>query len=184
MLSVRKRQTYMKALGFYDGDVDGDWGALCQKGTLKMQKAYFTRKEDCDGKYGPDTDILLQNLWNCKDLKYFKLKEFRCNCGKCTGYPAVLDKQLLLNIDNLRRLNGPITITSGLRCKYKNSQLSGSSANSRHMSGKALDFYNSKLTGSKAKRTATVKKWYSYKKSRYAYANTPGMGNAVHVDVK
>ena len=52
------------------------------------------------------------------------------------------------------------------------------------MSGKAADFYNAKLTETKAKRTATVKRWYTYKKANYSYANTPGMGNAVHVDVK
>ena len=184
MLSVATRQKYMKELGFYKGDVDGKEGSLTKDGYLTMQKAYFKRKSDQDRKYGPDTDKLLLNLWNCRDLKYFKLSEFRCNCGKCTGYPAVLDRQLLLNIEDLRKKNGSIQITSGLRCKYKNNSLSGSSSTSRHMSGKAVDFYNDKLTGTKAKRNATVKKWYSYKKARYAYANTPGMGNAVHVDVK
>jgi len=184
MLSVETRQKYMKELGLYEGDVDNDWGPLCKKGTLKMQQAHFERKSDQDGKYGPDTDKLLQNLWNCRDLKYFKLSEFRCNCGKCTGYPAVMNRQLLLNMEDLRKKNGSITITSGLRCKAKNSSLSGSSSNSRHLQGKAVDFYNSKLTATTAKRNATVKKWYSYKKARYAYANTPGMGNAVHVDVK
>ena len=52
------------------------------------------------------------------------------------------------------------------------------------MKGKAADFYNKNLTASKAKRTATVKKWYTFKDANYSYANTPGIGNAVHGDVK
>ena len=184
MLGIKKRQEYLKALGLYTGSIDGKWGPKSKAATLALQKKYFKRKSDQDGKYGPDTDKLLQSAYNCRDLKYFKLSEFRCNCGKCTGYPAVMNRQLLLNIEDLRKKNGSITITSGLRCKYKNSSLSGSSSTSRHMSGKAVDFYNANLTGTKAKRNATVKKWYGYKKARYAYANTSGMGNAVHVDVK
>lgn len=182
---AKKIKQGLKTLGYYNGAIDSYVTPEYTAAVLKFQKDAFTRAKDKDGIGGNDTWIAVQNFVNCKDLKYFEPEEFRCTCGHCTGYPAVMDKQLLKNIEYLRKDSGaPITITSGLRCKWKNSRLSGSSSTSKHMIGKALDFYSKVLTNTKAKRTAMVKRWYTFKKSNYSYANTPGMGNAVHVDVK
>lgn len=182
-MNVKQRQTKLKALGYYKGKVDGQNGKLTKTAVLAIQKDYFPKREQ-DGIAGKKTDILIDCAYNCRNLKYFKLKEFKCTCGHCTGYPAVIDRQLLLNLEDLRKKNGAITITSGLRCAWYNKQLSGSIKNSKHTQGKAVDFYCKKLTSTKAKRTATVKAWKRYKRANYAYANTPNMGNAVHVDVK
>ena len=178
MLSTSKRKEYFKKLGL---------GEYNKTNILKLQKKYFVRAVDKDGIYGNNTDKLLQSLYNVEmNSKNFNLSEFRCECnGKyCTGYPAIVDAQLVRNLQTLRGEGGAITITSGLRCKKLNSKLSGSSKNSRHLKGKAADIYCNRLTGTKAKRNKLIKRWYRLPKANYAYGNTKGMGNAVHVDVK
>lgn len=181
---AKKIKTGLKKLGYFDGAIDSYVTPEYTAAVLKFQKKAFRRVADQDGIGGSDTLIAVNTFVNFIGIKHFEPEEFRCNCGHCTGYPATVDAQLLKNLDNLRKNYGAITITSGVRCKWKNSSLSGSSSTSRHMKGKAADFYNAKLTGTKAKRTAMVKKWYTYKNANYSYANTSGMGNAVHVDVK
>ena len=181
---AKKIKTGLKTLGYFDGPINSYVTPEYTAAVLKFQQKAFKRKEDQDGKGGNDTLIAVQTFVNFKDIKYFEPTEFRCNCGHCTGYPAVIDKQLLKNLDSLRKQYGAIQITSGVRCKWKNSRLSGSSSTSRHMKGKAADVYNAKMTGTKAKRNALIKKWYTMPKANYSYANTPNMGNAVHVDVK
>ena len=153
-----------------------------------FQKKYM-RAKDVDGKYGSNTDKALQSVYNI--LKYgegyFKPSEFKCKCGGkyCTGYPAVVNPQLVMNLAYLRKdSNSPITIRSGLRCKTWNKMQSGSALQSRHMSGKAADIYSKVLTNTKAQREKLVKRWYTFKKANYSYANTSNMGNSVHVDVK
>lgn len=183
MLSVRKRQTYLKELGFYTGKVDGIEGKLTKKAYLLLQKKYFPNKKDQDSKYGPDTDILLQNAYNCKDLKYFKLEEFKCSCGGkyCTGYPVVMNKKLLKKLDKtLRPKYGPMDIKSGGRCKKRNKEVGGVS-NSRHLLGKAVDFQCIESLKGPSNRNEIIK--YCKKHFRYSYGNTSGMGASIHVDV-
>lgn len=67
--------------------------------------------------------------------RYFSSKEFVCHCG--CGNNKVTPK--LVNIlDNMRELIGPITITSGCRCKEWNNK-QGGAENSAHLTGKAAD---------------------------------------------
>ena len=139
MLSVKERQARLKKLGYYTGAIDGSNGTLTKQAVLNLQKDYFTRSQDHDGSYGYDTDKLLKNVWYAKDLTYFKLSEFKCSCGQCTGYPSEIDPILMRELDNLRAYYGKsITITSGLRCTYRNKQVGGSSE-SGHLTGKACD---------------------------------------------
>ena len=189
MLSIKKRQTYLKALGFYNGNIDGIVGAKTKKAYKDLQKKYFKRSKDIDGKYGKNTDILLQNAYNVKIYcPSFKLEEFRCGCnGKyCTGYPAVLNIQLLKNLQAVRNEFGATTIPSGLRCSKHNSAVGGSSA-SRHKSGKAVDIKNN-TSKTVAGRKKIMAFWKTLPKWRYTYCNikgsNPGMGSSVHTDVK
>lgn len=182
-MNNKTRQKELKALGYYHEKIDGKSSKEFTKAILAIQKDYFPKRYQ-DGIPGPQTDKLIQSAYNCRDIKNFNLKEFRCPCGHCTGYPAVLNRQLLLNLQSLRKNNGSITVTSGLRCQWYNSRLVGSITRSKHTQGKAADIYNRNPTSTFAKRNALVKSWYRYKKANYAYANTPNMGNAVHVDVK
>ena len=199
LLSKKKRQTYLKELGFYKGEIDGKEGSLTKKAYKDLQNKYFTRKKDKDGKYGNDTDKLLRSAYNCKDLKYFRLEEFKCKCkGLCTGYPVELSKDLVTNLDNLREHYGKsCNVVSGERCSKHNKAVGGDSG-SRHTKGKAADIYINTKSSTKNGRKDIVNYWIdTYKTARYAYCNgyartkskttyptVKTMGTSVHVDVK
>lgn len=190
MLTVRTRQTYLKELGFYKGKIDNIEGPQTRNAYLALQKKHFTRAKDKDSKYGPDTEKLLVNAYYVKKYtKNFTLEEFKCECGGkyCTGYPVKLSAQLLKNAQKVRGKYGEMTITSGMRCRPYNNSLVGSSKTSRHLDGKALDFYvvKNKTESGRKEVMAYVKKLAGH---NYTYCNiggsNPNMGNAVHFDVK
>lgn len=204
LLNIKTRQLYLKELGFYKGEIDGIEGKLTKQSYLKLQLKYFNkatrRKDDCDGLYGPDTDILLRNAYAFKRLgiKHFKLTEFKCKCKKyCTGYPVVLDDNLLIGLDKTREHFGKMAGTSGMRCKTHNENIKGSSKTSRHLLGKAFDCKVSGYT-SLSKRREVIDYWIeNVKSSRYAYCDDysrnqtskgyksyPNMGKSIHLDVK
>lgn len=198
LLNIKNRQIYLKTLGFYSGVIDGKEGPKTKEAYLKLQKKYFTRKSDIDGKYGKNTNILLINAYLVKTYtKNFKLTELKCKCkGKyCTGYPAILDKYVLTYLQELRNKYGAITITSGLRCKTHNKNVGGVSG-SRHLSGKAFDikrFTFSSLSKRKEVMKEFIKKpqaRYTYCKGWYMNKSTQGyekgstMGNEIHIDTK
>lgn len=199
MLSIKKRQRYLKELGFYKGEVDGIEGPLTKQAYRNLQNKYFTRKKDRDGIYGANTEILLLNAYKCKDLKHFKLTEFKCNCKTkyCTGYPCEIDNMLLINLELMRNhFNKAIHITSGLRCEKHNLRVGGV-VNSKHLTGKASDFYIISMLSLK-NRKKLIDYWIDeIEVSNYAYCNGYGrtktnttypksnsMGNATHVDIK
>lgn len=117
--------------------------------------------------------------------EHFAKSEFKCKCGGkyCNGHPAGTTSAKLLNIlEGLRSYYGkPITITSGQRCKTRNKQVGGVS-NSKHLTGKAADFYIPGICDTAAGRRQVVAKAYALG-AAYSYANTSGMGNAVHINV-
>lgn len=190
LLTIETRQKYLKALGFYAGEIDGSEGKLTKAAYTKLQNKYFTRTQDKDGIYGNNTDILLRNAYNVHIYaKNFRLEEFKCNCGGryCTGYPKVISVQLLKNIQAIRDKYGATTITSGLRCQKFNDSLIGSIKNSYHIRGKAVDFVN-KSTLMPSDRRKVMAYWRQLNQAGYTYCNengsAPNMGNAVHVQVK
>ena len=70
-------------------------------------------------------------------MKYFKLEEFRCPCGKCPVKDVTPEFQT--KIDQLRALLGkPIKITSGVRCDTHNFAVGGV-PKSQHVLGIAAD---------------------------------------------
>lgn len=188
MLSVRNRQSYLKYLGFYDGKVDGIVGDKTKGAYFALQEKYFSG-DDIDGKYGKNTDKLLQNAYRVSlYCKNFRLEEFKCQCGGkyCTGYPAILDIKLLGNVQSTRDKYGPTVISSGLRCSKHNSKVGGSWT-SRHKSGKAVDIVGA-YTKTESGRKDVMAFWKTLPGQRYTYCNIggnyPNMGNAVHGDVK
>lgn len=177
MLSKEARIEYFKYLGL---------GEYNEANILKVQKKYFVRTKDHDGKYGPDTDKLIVNLYRVKcHAPHFKITEFRCHCGGkyCTGYPVYLSVNLLKSLESVREKFGPTTITSGIRCKKWNSLQAGSASKSRHTSGKAADIAGA-FTKTNAQRNKVKAFWYSLPKSNFCYHGTKNMGSAVHCDVK
>ena len=199
MLNMKTRQTYLKALGFYKGSVDGIEGPMTRTAYKSLQNKYFVRKSDKDGIYGNNTDILLQNAYNVWRLcKNFTLPEFKCECNGryCTGYPKVLNTNLLTYLQSIRKSTGVATvIASGLRCVTLNNKTPGAIKDSKHTKGKAVDFYSSKTTTLNSRKNIIN----TYMKNRYAtyaycnnyyksnigsgYVNAPYMGTSIHIDV-
>jgi hypothetical protein len=199
MLSIKKRQEYLKYLGFYKGAVDGISGAKTKQAIKELQDKYFTRKSDRDGIYGKNTDILLVNAYRVKKYtKNFDLKEFKCGCGGkyCTGYPVYLSINLLKDLQTMRNIYGAIRITSPLRCASHNKAVGGVSS-SYHTKGKALDLYNSNFSKSFTTRKNAIEKWLTLPDANMGYENgymhykgktptgynAPNMGNVIHVQV-
>ena len=199
LLTIRQRQSKLKDLGFYKLKVDGIEGAGTKKAYRDLQKKYFIRKTDIDGIYGNNTDILLRNAWNVKmNCKNFKLEEFKCECGGrgCTGYPKVINTTLLKHLQTIRTRYGvPIIITSGLRCKWYNSRISGSIKNSEHCNGKAIDFYSNR-TRTLANRKSMIDYIIKMSSMSYVYCNgywrtkwrkgtisASYMGTSIHMNV-
>ena len=180
---VKQLQTLLDQRG-YDLTVDGLFGPA----TLEAVKA-FQKKNGLtvDGIAGTNTWAKLNagtpsktDSWD--DIKYFKRDEFRCTCGKCNGFPVEPDLKMVKLMDNIREAYGkPITITSGVRCEYQNKRVGGVT-NSQHMKGKAADFYIPGQNDTAAGRNKVVAKAKALG-AAYSYANTTGMGNAVHVNI-
>ena len=203
MLSIKQRQKRLKYIGLYAGKIDGKENKAYKNAVLKLQKKYFPKDEQ-DGRYGANTEILLIDAYRVKKYcKHFKLEEFKCECGGkyCTKYPAKLSKTLLKNLEKSRsHLNVPMTITSGIRCPRWNTICGGASF-SKHKEGKAVDFTSEK-TKTFDQRKTFIKWFIKLKGSTYAYCykygktkthtykgkapecNYPEMGNATHIDTK
>ena len=189
LLSEATRKKYFEVCGL---------GAYNKSNILKMQKKYMLRPSDWDGIYGPNTDALLRHLRNVKVYcKNFKPEEFRCGCkGKyCTGYPTRMKVKELKHIQTIRDHYGkPMIVTSGLRCRKFNASLSGSSSDSRHMTGYAVDFYMAGVSDTLEHRKKAIKYIKKLANHHYTYGNgisstgyavkAPNMGNALHTDTK
>lgn len=186
LLTKQTRIKWFKLLGY----------EYNKEGILKLQRKYFKRAQDRDGIYGKDTDALLRHLHHVKVYaSNFKPDEFACHCGHCTGYPTWMRVNELKHIQTIRNHYGkPMIITSGLRCKYENDRLAGSSKDSAHMIGKAVDFYMEGRTNTLNNRRETINyikrlKYHDYSygdgiSSTGAHVYAPNMGNAIHTQAK
>lgn len=185
LLTKATRKKWMKMLGY-------DYN---KAGILKMQKKYFTRKQDQDGLYGPNTDKLLRQLHHVKVYApSFKPEEFRCPCGHCTGYPTWMRVNELKNLQKIRNHYGkPMKVTSGLRCQYENDRLTGSVKDSGHLHGKATDFYMPGVTDTVEHRIKAIKYIKKLPHHKFTYGNgvssdgpysALNMGNAMHTEVE
>ena len=185
LLKESKRKNYLKLLGY----------EYTTEGIYKFQKKYFPAAY-VDGKYGKQTDILLRHCYNVKMYApHFKPEDFKCGCGgrHCTGYPTWMKQETLRQLERIRLYTGnPITITCGLRCRRYNASLGGSVSNSRHLEGRAVDFYCKGFTGTLSERRKAVAwlsrcPWHNYTYGNGAGSagavNAPYMGNALHTDV-
>ena len=167
-MTNKQRQHLLAYLGYYVGNVDGDWGTLSKTACTAFQKDFGGIA--VDGYGGPETDKALKHavavgflsrepvkeatdnyvcdkssstgtFWD--EIEYFDRSEFKCKCGGkyCNGYPAEPDERMVRIVNQLRKnLGVPITIVSGLRCKTWNAIQNGH-AQSQHMYGEAADIY-------------------------------------------
>lgn len=201
-MTIEQRQCVLKFFGCYDGIVDGDWGALSAQGTKKLQQKLgipddgvwgpqteeAARKAIGEGKdkiteEAPKTDAERGTFW--EHIKYWTREEFRCRCREyyplpfCGGFPVEPDQTLVELVDDIREKAGrPGHRSSGIRCQIHNSRQPGAAANSKHLQGKALDFYIEGLSGAQL-----LKLCQDDPRTSYAYIINQGEPY-VHVDVK
>lgn len=190
-----QKQCLLNFLGYDTGGIGNGWGA-------KSRNAVEACQEDlnipADGVWGPQTEAAvleavytyddataaLEPTWDFADLfkgiKHWLPEEFRCRCGEyhepyCDGFPVLPDRTLLELADDIRAQFGkPAHRSSAIRCPQHNAD-EGGVANSRHLSGKALDFFIEGITG--AQLLSAVQK---DPRCRYAYIIS---GQYVHMDV-
>ena len=198
-MTNKQKQCLLNFLGYDTGGVDGIWGN-------KSRNAVESAQEDLgipsDGVWGPQTETaVLEAVYTYdvetpteqdpdefapdlsaqfKGIRYWSPEEFRCQCyGKyCDGFPALPSRTLLELVDDLRDTAGaPGHRSSGLRCQTHNDLQPGSVPDSRHRTGKALDFMIEGMAGRQLLAMAQADK-----RCRYAYII--GNGPYVHVDVE
>ena len=156
-MTIQQIQNLLQYLGYYTIQVDG----LPGPGTTAAVKAFQADNGlDADGIPGQLTQKALVDavakgrfkpsdrpqegqggaFWS--DIKYFTREEFRCKCGGkyCNGFPAEPQEGMVRALDAVRAHFGKAIIpSSGVRCPTHNANVGGVS-NSRHLSGKAVDF--------------------------------------------
>ena len=200
-VNVKQRQSLLTFLGYDTGGVDGIWGSKSRNATEQCQEDLGI---PADGVWGPQTETAVLEAVYTYDveapvaetdteesgsrelellfegIRYWKPEEFRCRCGEyhapyCNGFPVLPDRTLLELVDDLRHNAGrPGHRSSGIRC-YQHNIDQGGVADSRHLKGKALDFYIEGISGSQLLLAAQADP-----RTRYAYIID---GQWVHVDV-
>ena len=185
-MTIKQRQCLLFYLGYYVGEIDGSWGTLSKTACKAFQKDFGL---DADGYGGTKTDKALTHavaygmptrteeapasgdFWD--SIKYFRKAEFACKCG-CGA--SEMEEKLIKAADKVREYFGkPITVSSGRRCPTHNARVGGVS-NSRHLTGKAMDFCVSGISASMV--LTYVQK---LPEIRYAYAID---NNFVHMDIE
>ncbi len=179
-MTTKQKQCLLCYLGYYSGAIDGIWGPRSAAAA-----AEFQRREGLppSGTFEEATkDRILEILASQREgdwweeIAYFTPGEFACKCGGfCDGAPARMEEKLIRTADRLRsQLNVPMIVSSGLRCPQHNANVGGVS-NSRHLSGKAMDF---RAVGKTAQQVLEVVR--QQPEIRYAYAIDD---TYVHMDV-
>ena len=200
-MTVKQEQCLLAYLGYYTGQIDGQWGGMSTAACRAFQKDYGLT---ADGICGAMTQKMMVaavagtaskverpaeaeqeatdkpktgTFWD--DIRYFTRDEFRCQCnGKyCNGFPVEPEEKMVRTVDEIRhRLGIPIGIVtsggSGVRCSKHNAEVGGV-YNSEHLYGRAADLHSS---ASPAKMKAVAEE---------VMGNTGGIGLydwGIHVD--
>ena len=133
-----------------------------------------------DGIAGTQTRNAMTNVteitWD--DIKYFGKNEMTCKCG--CGLNNT-DLRLIQIADGIREHFGhPAVITSGCRCTKHNAEVGGVQG-SRHVLGKAMDFY---IQGVPVQELLSYCQQLVYEgQLRYTYTNNSNMNGVVHIDI-
>lgn len=158
-MTLQQIQNLLQYLGYYTITVDGIWGPGSEQATRDFQKAEGLevdgipgkltqaalldavangrfKQDDAQPESGTSTE---DDIW--AESKYFVRAEFACPCGRCGGFPVEPSRALVRVSNQVREHFGrPMIPSSGVRCQAHNDELPGSVPNSRHVSGRALDF--------------------------------------------
>ena len=194
-MTDKQKQCLLTFLGYDTGGIGNGWGDKSRHATACVQEDLDI---PADGVWGPQTEAAVLEAVYTYDvdasaqeepaetgtfwdgIRYWSREEFRCRCGEyhapyCDGFPAEPDQTLVELLDDIRAHFGrPAHRSSGIRCPRHNAD-SGGVANSKHLTGKAMDFFIEGVSGE------AVRSWAA-KDPRCAYAYVIE-GNYVHVDV-
>ena len=170
-MTVKQIQCLLAYLGYYTGQIDGQWGGMSTAACRAFQAAYGLTADGICGTMTQkmligaiartavkverpaeaeqeDTDKPKTGTW-WDDIRYFTREEFRCQCnGKyCNGFPVEPEEKMVRTVDEIRhRLGIPIGIVtsggSGVRCSKHNAEVGGV-YNSEHLYGRAADLHSS-----------------------------------------
>ena len=188
-----QKQCLLTYLGYDTGGVDGLWGDKSRLATEAFQRDYGLEP---DGVFGDGTLARIKGViasgeapaeadrggedwW--QGIRYWTREEFKCRCGEyhtpyCSGYPVEPDRTLVELADQTRAHFGrPGIRSSGIRCPWHNRDCGGV-ANSRHVSGKALDF---RIQGKASSEVLAYVQ--TLPQVHYAYAID---GDYIHMDVE
>ncbi len=158
-------------------EVDGDAGALTHAALRKAVGDEWTRPEEAAAV--PEPGTAGTGIW--AKSPYFIRQEFACRCGEyhapyCNGFPVEPDETLVLLANRVRgHFGAKAHRTSGIRCQQHNADQPNSAPNSKHLYGKALDFFIEGVSGS-----ALLAYVQAQPETNYAYIVS---GNVVHMDV-
>jgi len=197
-MTEKQKQCLLTFLGYDTGGVDGIWGErsrhaveVCQEDlgipadgvwgkqteTAILEAVYTYDEEEASGAADTNTGHT-EVFWD--HIRYWSREEFACRCGEyhapyCDGFPAEPDQTLVELLDDIRAHFGrPAHRSSGLRCPQHNRDSNGV-ANSKHLTGKAMDFYVEGVPGETVRSYAA-----SDPRCNYTYVIE---GNYVHVEV-
>ena len=159
-MTMKQKQALLAYLGYYTGQIDGQWGSMSTAACRAFQADYGLT---ADGICGTMTQKMLigaiagtavkvekpessdapktGTFWD--EIEFFTPEEMKCKCGGkyCDGYPHEIQPLLMQILDRARRWSGhPIVIISGLRCKEWN-RIQKGVATSQHQYGEAADVY-------------------------------------------
>lgn len=180
-MTEKQKQHLLGYLGYYTGTIDGIFGQQSAAATKAFQRDYGL---EADGIFGAETEAMIlkavagevtpRNFWD--DIKHFTREEFRCKCGKyCDGFPAEPSGALLRLAQRVRgHFGAPAIVSSGVRCEAHNAAVGGV-ANSRHLTGRAMDF---RVEGQRAAQVLDYV--LAQPETHYAYAID---GTYIHMDV-
>lgn len=156
-MTIKEKQCLLYFLGYYVGNIDGDWGTLSKTATKAFQKdfglkdtgacdtetdkalkhavCYGMPAKKSDNKVGHKTGT----FWD--EIEYFTRSEFACTCrGKyCNGFPVEPEEKMVRTVNQIRKHFGKaFTPNSAIRCQKRNAEVGGVS-NSQHVYGTAVD---------------------------------------------
>ena len=169
-MTITQKQHLLNYLGYDTGGVDGIWGKKSQQAEKDFRAA--RNNTDAPLETALKAAVAGEDVWDT--VKYFTPGEFACKCG--CGVDPQVDPRLLRLADTVRgHFGAPCIVSSGVRCEAHNKKVGGV-ANSRHLTGKAMDFRIQNVTAVK-----TLDYVQSLPGVRYAYAIDK---NYVHMDVE
>lgn len=157
--------------------IDGVAGSETIEKTKQWQREHGLND---DGICGIQTRTAMFDTPEEWNFPHFTQSEFACKCG--CGFDDI-SHRLVQILEDIRAHFGdnPTIITSGCRCAKHNAEVGGV-AGSRHVLGKASDFYIQNVNTNDLLNYCN--KLVNQGILRYTYTNGTNMNGVVHIDIE